>query len=577
LADTINRRGHGGDGGDGASRAGGGASSTTGTSVASRAAANLVNGTDEDGPSTVVVKTAAAAEDLVRAEAQLSSKLRTAIRGSGAAKGRHTGAAAGKGTEQVARSLAKRRQARLEMARLRSSSAFVDWLWLGNTDRPDKIKVPGAGRALADAKTAPLPSEGVELSGTLAGEALGTAVGTAHSDGSVGGSAWGEPSAGKSLAKRGTSGEEESGGRGSGRSLAGVGSPETVASPGGVGAAAAGPGPATERDATPKQWTGAGAADGRVRRVKPDPMRPRRGSLGATAVDQILSEFDKHRTEGEGGRGAGPGAKRGRNARGVRGGGAVKAMVGRSASDQAGPAAGSAGSAKGGASAKPKNEQAPEKGNVHARIAARRRHVPDGGCARCWAVSTQCCTEAWELRQARREASRAGLVLTGRAQEAVEVLGLTQSQVRRLHGHFVDMDDGLEGRIHLNDFFEDFLELPRSAVTDAIWMALVENTTGQMLGFEDFVLMVCVYCMFTEEDILRFCFSTFDVNGERARGRSRPGGAAARACSAPPASRRAPPPRRPATRFPPPPRHDAARPQGTGTWTRMSSGRCCAS
>jgi len=223
-------------------------------------------------------------------------------------------------------------------------------------------------------------------------------------------------------------------------------------------------------------------------------------------VDQILSDFDKHRAEtgAEGGR-----KKRG--ARGVRGGGRHKAMGSGSAGDS--KKAGDSPAAAPASSSKPQNEQAPEKGNVHARIAAKRRHLPDGGCARCWAISTRCCAEAWELRQARAAAAREGVVLTGRAQEAVEVLGITQSQIRTLHRHFVEMDDGLEGRIHLNDFFEEFLEMERSAVTDAIWLALVENTTGQMLGFEDFVLIVCVYCMFTEADILRFCFSTFDING----------------------------------------------------------------
>ncbi len=520
MGEAMARRAKGGGdgGGDGGSTAGG--SSTTaggGASSASRTAAQLTHiGSEEDGPSTVVVKTAAAAEDLVRAEAQLSSKLREAIRGgSSATKGRRAGqAASSKGTDQVARSLAKRRQARLEMARLRSQSAFVDWLWLGNTDRPDKVAevaaFPAGSRTGATAPVAAVrpgseASEGLDGRGSDAklaasstpielAEAGDGASGPGGSPAQAWGSDAGDPAAGVLSTRSGNSG--------------GAGSAQGRLDSGGAdGKPADGATAGTERSVAPKQWTGAGKADGRVGRVKGGGGRNRRGSLGASAVDQILSDFDKHRAEtgAEGGR-----KKRG--ARGVRGGGRHKAMGSGSAGDSKkagdGPAAAPA------SSSKPQNEQAPEKGNVHARIAAKRRHLPDGGCARCWAISTRCCAEAWELRQARAAAAREGVVLTGRAQEAVEVLGITQSQIRTLHRHFVEMDDGLEGRIHLNDFFEEFLEMERSAVTDAIWLALVENTTGQMLGFEDFVLIVCVYCMFTEADILRFCFSTFDINGE---------------------------------------------------------------
>ncbi|KAA0170882.1 hypothetical protein FNF28_01155 [Cafeteria roenbergensis] len=519
MGEAMARRAKGGGdgGGDGGSTAGG--SSTTaggGASSASRTAAQLTHiGSEEDGPSTVVVKTAAAAEDLVRAEAQLSSKLREAIRGgSSATKGRRAGqAASSKGTDQVARSLAKRRQARLEMARLRSQSAFVDWLWLGNTDRPDKVAevaaFPAGSRTGATAPVAAVrpgseASEGLDGRGSDAklaasstpielAEAGDGASGPGGSPAQAWGSDAGDPAAGVLSTRSGNSG--------------GAGSAQGRLDSGGAdGKPADGATAGTERSVAPKQWTGAGKADGRVGRVKGGGGRNRRGSLGASAVDQILSDFDKHRAEtgAEGGR-----KKRG--ARGVRGGGRHKAMGSGSAGDS--KKAGDSTAAAPASSSKPQNEQAPEKGNVHARIAAKRRHLPDGGCARCWAISTRCCAEAWELRQARAAAAREGVVLTGRAQEAVEVLGITQSQIRTLHRHFVEMDDGLEGRIHLNDFFEEFLEMERSAVTDAIWLALVENTTGQMLGFEDFVLIVCVYCMFTEADILRFCFSTFDING----------------------------------------------------------------
>jgi Ca2+-binding EF-hand superfamily protein len=490
YADTINRRGRGGAGEDGSG-------STAGAGTRS-AAAITRGGTDEGREGdTVLVRSAAGAEDLMRAEADMSSKLRKAIRGSA---GGSTGPSKGKrdaGGEQVARSLAKRRQARLEMARLRSSSAFVDWLWLGNTDRPDvayKQSMNKRGRPIVRPAGAHAPGAPGMEGGALA-------AGTSSDMKLI------PPSAVELLTLAEV--DEDSAAAAAAAAGAAAVSTEFIvpgtgdSKLGGLGADVDDPTP-TGRSAVPKQWTGAGTADGVVR-----PMRPRRGSMGATAVDKILSDFDKEKkpSAGGGGSGGGGGGRRGRrtrNAKGVRGGGEVKRVA---------VGAGASGSAKAEVATKPKNEQAPEKGNVHARIAAKRRHLPDGGCARCWAISTRCCAEALELRRARLDAARQGVVLTGRSQEAVEVLGVTQGQVRTLYRQFVELDDGLEGRIHLNDFFEEFLGMPRSAVTDAIWLALVENTTGQMLGFEDFVLMVCVYCMFTEEDILRFCFSTFDING----------------------------------------------------------------
>lgn len=441
---------------------------------AGSAAGSIPSMDDARADGTVLVKSAGAAEELVRAEEELSSKLRKAIRGGGGgSKGKKESASNSRGNEQVARSLAKRRQARLEIAKLRSQSAFVDWLWLGNTERPDVTYKQAVQRRKGRPAATAAPSVVKPF-----GEAGVQPVET-HSRSQSDAAAPDATTAAAAAAAAASSSSSSS-------------------------AAAADEPTPTGRSSIPQLWTAAGQTDGVVR-----PMRQRRASIGAEAVDKILSDFDRDAKERK---------RAGGGSKGVRGGGTVKPMsFGRGSSAAAAAAASSAsGAAKDSTSAvasKPKNEQAPERGNVHARIAAKRRHLPDGGCARCWAITTRCCAEAWELRQARLEAARRGVVLTGRAQEAVEVLGITQTQVRRMYKSFVELDDGLEGRIHLSDFFEEFLGLPRSAVTDAIWLALVENTTGSMLSFEDFVLITCVYCMFTEEDILRFSFSTFDANG----------------------------------------------------------------
>jgi len=101
-------------------------------------------------------------------------------------------------------------------------------------------------------------------------------------------------------------------------------------------------------------------------------------------------------------------------------------------------------------------------------------------------------------------------VLTGRAREAVEALQLSRSQLRVLHGKFMDLDSGMDGRIHIGTFLEEWLDMDRTPVTDALYTALVENTSGRTMSFNDFVLLVCVVSLMTELDLLRLIFGCFD-------------------------------------------------------------------
>ncbi len=51
-------------------------------------------------------------------------------------------------------------------------------------------------------------------------------------------------------------------------------------------------------------------------------------------------------------------------------------------------------------------------------------------------------------------------------------------------------------------------------------MALVDESGTGTLDFNSFFRLICLYCYFSEEDILSFCFQTFDKDASGQVGRS---------------------------------------------------------
>lgn len=73
------------------------------------------------------------------------------------------------------------------------------------------------------------------------------------------------------------------------------------------------------------------------------------------------------------------------------------------------------------------------------------------------------------------------------------------------------MDIDRFGSISYDEIFE-ILGEKRSPFTDALFALIDTNGSGQ-IEFCEFVRLCSTYCIYTKEDILRFCFDYFDKDG----------------------------------------------------------------
>ena len=55
----------------------------------------------------------------------------------------------------------------------------------------------------------------------------------------------------------------------------------------------------------------------------------------------------------------------------------------------------------------------------------------------------------------------------------------------------------------------------RSPFTDALF-ALIDLDGNGTIEFDEYVVVTGTYCMYTKEDILKFCFDIFDADGSGA-------------------------------------------------------------
>eukprot|EP01031_Cornospumella_fuschlensis_P045479 gene45479-55660_t len=97
-----------------------------------------------------------------------------------------------------------------------------------------------------------------------------------------------------------------------------------------------------------------------------------------------------------------------------------------------------------------------------------------------------------------------------RAIEAAQALNLQQWHLRRLKARFDQIDIDGSGNIDLEEFFEAVGEA-RSPFTDKLF-ALIDLDGSGTIEFDEYVRVMATYCMFTKDEILRFCFECFDVD-----------------------------------------------------------------
>lgn len=97
-----------------------------------------------------------------------------------------------------------------------------------------------------------------------------------------------------------------------------------------------------------------------------------------------------------------------------------------------------------------------------------------------------------------------------RAIEAAQALDLRQWHLRRLRAKFDQIDIDGSGNIDFDEFFEAIGEI-RSPFTDKLF-ALIDVDKSGTIEFDEFVRVLATYCMFSKDEILRFCFECFDVD-----------------------------------------------------------------
>ncbi|KAJ1434657.1 hypothetical protein B484DRAFT_446516 [Ochromonadaceae sp. CCMP2298] len=96
------------------------------------------------------------------------------------------------------------------------------------------------------------------------------------------------------------------------------------------------------------------------------------------------------------------------------------------------------------------------------------------------------------------------------AVEAAQALDLQQWHLRRLRMRFDKIDLDSSGNIDYDEFFESIGET-RSPFTDKLF-ALIDLDGSGTIEFDEYVRVMATYCMFTKDEILRFCFECFDVD-----------------------------------------------------------------
>lgn len=95
--------------------------------------------------------------------------------------------------------------------------------------------------------------------------------------------------------------------------------------------------------------------------------------------------------------------------------------------------------------------------------------------------------------------------------EAAQMLDLTQRHLRLLKSSFDVIDLDGSGNIDASEFLEALGE-QRSPFTDKLFAVIDVDGSGT-IEFDEYVRVLTTYCMFTKDDILRFCFECFDVDG----------------------------------------------------------------
>lgn len=90
-------------------------------------------------------------------------------------------------------------------------------------------------------------------------------------------------------------------------------------------------------------------------------------------------------------------------------------------------------------------------------------------------------------------------------------LGLGQRHLRIMKDQFDDIDVDGSGNIDAVELFEAMGEI-KSKITDELFR-MMDMDGNARLDFDEYVAVALSYCMYTKDDILKFCFELFDLDG----------------------------------------------------------------
>ena len=97
-------------------------------------------------------------------------------------------------------------------------------------------------------------------------------------------------------------------------------------------------------------------------------------------------------------------------------------------------------------------------------------------------------------------------------EQTVKALGLKHRHLVRLKKKFDAIDIDGSGSIDYDELFE-MMDEKRSPFTDSLFYEIIDRDQSGTIEFNEFVTLCSTYCIFTKEDILRFCFNVFDKDG----------------------------------------------------------------
>ena len=103
------------------------------------------------------------------------------------------------------------------------------------------------------------------------------------------------------------------------------------------------------------------------------------------------------------------------------------------------------------------------------------------------------------------------IVLTDvRAMEIARSLHFTQQHLRKFKAKFNEIDIDNTGDVMISEYLT-ILGESKSPFTDELFSLVELQSNGKIL-YEEYLIIVSTYCMFTKDQILRFCFDCFDLD-----------------------------------------------------------------